>query len=76
MILTSCRIICFNKENSVFKAFDLPLCYISDEQFSQPIFGFNCLHGICKPLSNIISGDINFKIWFLTGGELTLFQYV
>ena len=63
MILTSCRIICLNKTNRVFKGFDLPLSFISHEKYIQPIFGYNYLLGKCKPLSNIITGDIHFKIW-------------
>jgi len=68
MILTSCRVICVNKKNSAFKAFDLPLSLISNEGFAQPIFGANYIHGTCKPLLNSLPGDINFKIWFMTGG--------
>ncbi len=68
MILTSCRVICLNKKNSAFKAFDLPLSLISNEGFAQPIFGANYLHGTCKPLLNSLPGDINFKIWFMSGG--------
>ena len=68
MILTSCRVICVNKNNSAFKAFDLPLSLISNEGFAQPIFGANYIHGTCKPLLNSLPGNINFKIWFMTGG--------
>ena len=68
MILTSCRVICVNKKSSAFKAFDLPLSLISNEGFAQPIFGANYIHGTCKPLLNSLPGDINFKIWFMTGG--------
>ncbi len=68
MILTSCRVICINKKNSAFKAFDLPLSLISNEGFAQPIFGANYIHGTCQPLLNSLPGNINFKIWFMTGG--------
>ena len=68
MILTSCRVICVNKKNSAFKAFDLPLSLISKEGFAQPIFGANYIHGTCKPLLNSLPGDINFKIWLMNGG--------
>ena len=68
MILTSCRVICLNKKNSAFKAFDLPLSLISNEGFAQPIFGANYIHGTCQPLLNSLPGEINFKIWFMTGG--------
>ena len=68
MILTSCRVICVNKKNSAFKAFDLPLSLISNEGFAQPIFGANYIHGKCKPLLNSLPGDINFKIWLMNGG--------
>lgn len=74
MILTSCRVICVNKNNSAFKAFDLPLSLISNEGFAQPIFGANYIHGTCKPLLNSLPGNINFKIWFMTGGCGTFAQ--
>ena len=72
MILTSCRVICVNKKQSAFKAFDLPLSLISEEGFAQPIFGANYLHGTCKPLLNSLPGNIYFKIWLMNGGCGTL----
>ena len=69
MILTTCRVICLNnKNNSAFKAFDLPISLISQEGFEQPIFGANYICGKCKPLMNILPGNISFKIWFMNGG--------
>jgi len=72
MILTSARVICINRNNSAFKAFDLPLNLISNEGFEQPIFGANYLKGSCKPLLNSLPGIINFKIWLMNGGCGTL----
>ena len=68
MILTSCRVICVNKNKSAFKAFDLPLSLISQEGFAQPIFGANYIHGTCKPLLNSLPGNISFKVWLMNGG--------
>jgi hypothetical protein len=68
MILTSCRVICLNKKQSAFKAFDLPLSLISNESFEQPIFGANYIYGICKPLLNSLPGNITFKVWLMNGG--------
>ena len=72
MILTSARVICLNEKNSAFKAFDLPLALISNEDFQQPIFGANYLCGTCKPLLNSLPGNIDFKIWLMNGGCGTL----
>lgn len=69
MILTTCRVICLNNKNhNAFKAFDLPISLISKEGFEQPIFGANYICGECKPLMNILPGNIKFKIWFMNGG--------
>ena len=67
MILTTARIVCLNKKNTAFKAFDLPLALTYNESFEQPIFGANYIKGTCKPLLNL-PGDVNFKIWFMEGG--------
>jgi len=75
MILTTCRIVVVNqKENSPFKAFDLPLGLMKNEDFKQPIFGANYISGICKPLLNLLPGEIKFKIWFMEGGCGTFVQ--
>ena len=68
MILTSCRVICLNRKSSAFKAFDLPLSLISEEDFVQPIFGANYITGKCMPLLNSLPGIITFKVWLMTGG--------
>jgi hypothetical protein len=69
MILTTCRVVVINtKENSPFKSFDLPLGLMKNEDFKQPIFGANYICGVCKPLFNLLPGDIKFKIWFMEGG--------
>jgi WW domain-binding protein 2 len=69
MILTTARIVCVNKDiKSLFHSFDLPLALISSEKFEQPIFGSNYIQAICKPLMNLLPGEIKFKIWFTSGG--------
>jgi hypothetical protein len=69
MILTPCRLVVVNtKDNNLFKSFDLPLGLMKNEDFKQPIFGANYISGICKPLFNLLPGDIKFKIWFMEGG--------
>lgn len=53
---------------SPFKSFDIPLGLLKEEGFKQPIFGSNYITGVCKPLFNILPGDVKFKIWFMQGG--------
>lgn len=66
--MTTARIVCINtKSNSNFKAFDIPLALVTENDFKQPIFGSNYLRGMCKPLFNLLPGNIKYKIWF-TGG--------
>jgi hypothetical protein len=61
--------VCINKKtNSLFKAFDIPLAYIFNEKFEQPIFGSNYIKGTVKPLFNLLPGNTHFKIWFTEGG--------
>ncbi len=67
--MTTCRLVAVNKDpKSLFKSFDIPLGLLSKEEFKQPIFGSNYITGVCKPLFNILPGDIKFKIWFMEGG--------
>lgn len=69
VVLTTSRIVCINKEtNALFKCFDLPIALIYKENFEQPIFGSNYIGGECKPLLNLLPGNIKFKIWFTQGG--------
>jgi hypothetical protein len=69
MILTTCRIVAVHKKtNSLFKSFDIPLGLLKNEEFKQPIFGANYISGVCKPLFNLLPGEIKFKIWFMEGG--------
>ena len=51
-----------------FKSFDIPLAFLKSEEFRQPIFGSNYIKGVCKPLFNLLPGDIKFKLWFTEGG--------
>lgn len=58
-------------------AFDLPLLYIRNDQFNQPIFGCNNLAGECWPVSpdGGPGGSLppyKWKLNFLTGGVGTL----
>lgn len=69
MVLTTARLVCVNKDfKSKFKCFDIPLALIIKESFEQPIFGSNYLYCVCKPLLNLLPGNIYTKIWFTTGG--------
>lgn len=69
MILTTARIVCVNKDlKSLFKSFDLPLALMRSETFEQPIFGSNYISLTCKPLLNILPGEVKTKIWFYSGG--------
>lgn len=69
VVLTTSRLVCVNKDTkSLFKSFDLPLALISKESFEQPIFGSNYICGKCRPLMNLLPGEIKFKIWFTEGG--------
>lgn len=40
-------------QKSDFKSFDLPIAFIYDEKFNQPIFGSNYLSGYIADSSNI-----------------------
>lgn len=67
-----------NQEDSnVLQAFDLPLLYIRNDKFNQPIFGCNHLAGECWPVSPTggPGGTLppyKWKLNFLTGGVGTL----
>lgn len=77
VILTTCRLVCVNSDTkSLFKSFDLPLALIYSEKFTQPIFGSNYLGGYCKPLMNILPGDVEFYIYFTEGGVGTFIPSV
>lgn len=77
VILTTCRLVCVNNDKkSMFKSFDLPLALIYSEKFTQPIFGSNYLGGYCKPLMNILPGDVEFYIYFTEGGVGTFIPSV
>ena len=65
MILTTIRIICLNNKNSAFKTFDLPLSLHLMKVLINLVF--NDIKGIYKPLINL-PGNVNFKIWFMSGG--------
>lgn len=68
VILTTNRIICVNKKQGSFKAFEVPIGLTTKASFEQPIFGANYLTGKCNPLMNILPGETTFKIWFMSGG--------
>lgn len=76
--MTTARMVLINKKaTGDMRAFDLPLAYMYQEKFNQPIFGANFLSGKhslykslgkSKPLFNLLPGEISFKIWFMKGG--------
>lgn len=52
-----------------FSAFDMPVSYISQEKFNQPIFGANNLTGTCEPIAEMgLQGPTTFKLTFRHGG--------
>ena len=79
--MTTNRIVLINSKNmdkSDFKAFDLPMVYLYNEKFNQPIFGANYLSCSTKPLFNSLPNDASLKVWFMEGGcgkFLKLFRY-
>lgn len=66
--MTTARIIAVNLALSKFKAFDLPLHLVSNNEFKQPVFGANYICGVCDPLMNSLPGKTHFKLWFMEGG--------
>lgn len=58
-----------DKAGHQFSAFDMPVAYISNEKFNQPIFGANNLSGTCEPITEMgLQGPTTFKLTFRHGG--------
>jgi len=69
LVLTTARLVLVNTSSPhKWKAFDIPLAYLYNDKFQQPVFGSNYLEGKTTPLYNLIPGDAHFKIWFTAGG--------
>ena len=50
IILTSNRLVIFpKKQNTNFRAIEIPLNQIYSEEFKQPLFGKNHIKGSCRP---------------------------
>ena len=64
IILTSNRLVIFpTRQNTHFRAIEIPLNKIYDEQFKQPLFGKNYLTGKCSPIFASAFGAFTFTIW-------------
>jgi hypothetical protein len=46
----------------------MPLLFLFNEKFEQPIFGSNYLELQLKPFYNLIPGITTVKLWFTSGG--------
>ncbi|KGN59776.1 uncharacterized protein LOC101208147 [Cucumis sativus] len=62
-----------NKPDPVFTAFDMPLLYVRDEKFNQPIFFCNNISGLVEPVvpedqHRALYSTHSFKILFKEGG--------
>lgn len=75
MFLTNVRMVFIANKPDVdgLAAFDLPLTYLRNDKFSQPIFGCNNLSGECWPVCE--GGGpmgslppLEYKLFFLEGG--------
>ena len=64
LILTSHRLVLFpRRQNTHFKAIEIPLRQIYQEEFKQPLFGKNYLTGKCNPVFASPLGAFTFTIW-------------
>ena len=73
-MVTTARIVLINQTKSDVRSFDIPFAYMFNEKFKQPLFGDDYFAGTLfsqigsvKPLFDLISGDITFKISFTKG---------
>lgn len=78
IILTTLRIVFVRDEEDSrsstsdnFRSFEIPIAYISKEQFVQPIFGANYLEGDVEPFQ---CGPSRFYIYFNHGGVHTFLK--
>ena len=64
IILTSNRlVILIKKQNTNFRAIEIPLNQIFEEEFKQPLFGKNYLTGKYRPIFGGQFGSFAFTIW-------------
>jgi len=69
LYLTTARMVFVNKKNDGnWKAFDIPIAFMYNEKFNQPIFGANYVSCAVQPLYDLIPGHAKLKIWFMKGG--------
>ncbi|CAM9303666.1 unnamed protein product [Heterosigma akashiwo] len=79
MLMTTDRLV-FVAENPPFQngisfqGYDLPLVYMSNERFNQPIFGANNLTGTVNEPAGTGNLEVDFKISFNNGGCMTFLQ--
>ena len=65
IILTSNRLVIFpKKQNTNFRAIEIPLNQIYSEEFKQPLFGKNHIKGSCRPFFQSQFGNFTFFIYF------------
>ena len=65
LILTSNRLVIFpTKQNTHFKAIDIPLAKIYQEEYKQPLFGKNYITAKCYSVFASPLGPFTFTIWF------------
>ena len=73
LILTSNRLVLFPlKQNTNFKAIEIPLNQIYSEEFKQPLFGKNQIKGMCLPYFQSQFGNFSFIIYFKSSRVGTL----
>ena len=73
LILTSNRLVLFPlKQNTNFRAIEIPLNQIYSEEFKQPLFGKSHIKGMYRPLFQNQFGNYNFTIWFKSNRVGTL----
>ena len=64
IIITSNRLVIFpKKQNTNFRAIEIPLNEIYSEEFKQPLFGKNYIKGKCRPYFQNQFGNFTFTIW-------------
>ena len=65
IILTTNRLVIMpTRQNTHFKAIEIPLNKIYQEEFKQPLFGKNYLTAKCSPIFSSQFGSFTFTIWF------------
>ena len=55
-------------ENTNLKGFSIKLYKVYNENFEQPVIGAKSWTGIIKTYNKIFPEDIQFTVWFDTGG--------